>query len=163
MNSILEEFKRALQILFSEKSNLAVAAIASIAAFIFFLSIPVLVIPGNDYAFQLSLMTPQDIIIYIILALITGLVLTMQFYIFKHMRSIKAHGFTGIFSSAVASIFAIKVCPMCIAGLFGLFGISIGTGTALVTHRIEIAILSIAIAGVSLYYSCKSIGKCESC
>lgn len=163
MKEIMNNVSRAMKILVSEKVNVVIAFVASVMAFLLFLSIPVFVIPGNDYAFQLSLLSTFEIGIYIILALVTGLIVSMQVYIFRHMRTVKAQGIGGVASNVVASLFVIKTCPMCLAGLFGLFGISVGTGAALLAHSTEIAIASIALAGVSLYLSCKNMGKCERC
>lgn len=137
-------------------------------AFLLFL-IPVKYIPGNSINFQAMFFKTNDYILIVILAILESLLLVMFFYLFTLTRR-KAHlttvgqGGIGMFSVIPAFLFGTKVCPMCLAGIFGAFGISTGMVFPLLQYRQWVFAISIIILLISLYFVSKKVnGVCVKC
>ncbi len=137
-------------------------------AFLLFL-IPVKFIPGNSIDFQATLFGVSDYFLLFTLALLESLLLVMFFYLFALTRR-KAYlktagqGGIGLFSVVPAFLFGTKLCPMCLAGIFGALGISAGVVFPLLQYRQWVFIVSIIILLTSLYLVSKKINVvCEKC
>lgn len=133
-----------------------------------FLYIPVRIIPGNDFAFQLSILRPNDIFLLIVLSLITALSLTLHFYLLR--KKVSNKGITLTIGSSLAgstvgiigSLFATASCAACIASILGFLGV--GTVFFLLNHRQLIIALSIVLMLISLHFTARKVlGICEVC
>jgi len=142
-------------------------ALIPIVFFVFIL-IPVSAIPGNDFAFQLSIFTPKDFALLTVLAPLISLVVTMQIFIFRRNKDIKENlksasvGAAGSYSGVIATVFATASCSSCVAVLFGF----LGTGAVFfaVENRRLFVLLAISLLLVSLYFAARKINKvCYSC
>lgn len=138
-----------------------------IALFLFL--IPVKYIPGNSIDFQATLFGVGDYLLLITLAALESLLLVTFFYLFVLTRR-KAHiktagqGGVGLLSVVPAFLFGTKLCPMCLAGIFGAFGISTGFVLPFLQYRLWVFIISIGILLFSLYFVSKKVnGFCEKC
>ena len=136
--------------------------------FFIFILVPVVAIPGNDFAFQLSIFSPKDYALLTILAPLISLVITMQIFIFRRNKNIKDNlksagvGVAGSYSGIIATMFATASCSSCIAVLFGF----LGTGAVFfaVENRWLFVTLAIGLMLASLYLSAKKVNKtCDSC
>jgi hypothetical protein len=130
--------------------------------------VPVVAIPGNDFAFQLNISATKDYALLTILAPLISLVITMQIFIFRRNKNIKDNlksagvGVTGSYSGIIATVFATASCSSCIAVLFGF----LGTGAAFfaVENRWLFVTLAIGLMLISLYFAARKINKaCTSC
>lgn len=142
-------------------------ALTPLIAFLLFM-IPVKTIPGNDIPFQMQLFHTWDYILLTIVAALESLLVVMFVYQF-YQRRLKKHAFAtdgqsniGLLSGVPAFLFGTKVCPLCIAGIFGFFGP--GAVPFALQYRNWIFAASVAIIIFSLYSVSKKInGVCGSC
>ena len=125
--------------------------------------IPVISIPGNDIAFQYQLFTPPDFLLLFIVAALESLLLVMMLYLFRqrHLATLN-QGFLGILSGIPVFLFGANFCPMCLAGLLGVFGP--GVVAFAVQYRFWAFVGSIGILLFSLYATSRKVrGVCEAC
>ncbi len=126
-----------------------------------FLYIPVKNIPGNDFAFQLSIMSPKDFILLITLSSLTALSMVMNGYILKRQFSLRSsagligQGGLGSFAGVIGSIFGTASCASCAVSLFGFLGV--GSVFFLLQYRQVITIVAILLLIFSLYFTSKSV------
>lgn len=140
-------------------------------ALILFVLVPVWSVPGNNVSLQLSFFTIGNWILFVVLALIIALLLTMQVFIFRRGRNaaIKAKslgnvavGATGAYAGILGGIFATAACSWCVAAIFGF----LGTGTVLfiAQNKLWAVFTAIGIILISLYFASRSVvGECKDC
>lgn len=164
MNTIIRAFKTVL----TDIKSLFIFLTISIILFWMFLAIPVLTIPGNDFAFQLSILPRHEIILLVVLAISTALSLTFHIFVFRHKATVATsisfagQGGIGSLSGIVASMFGTATCASCVASIFGFLGV--GGVLFLVQYRTPITIGAIMLLLISLYFtSRKVLGVCEDC
>lgn len=136
--------------------------------YLILIAFPAKTIPGNSFAFQLSLMRPGDHLLLAFLSLITGLNLTFHLYLFRRKREsfspirTASDSALGIFSGLVASVFGTATCGVCVATIFGYFGF--GTVLFLLTWRLYIVGFAIFLSLFSLYFLSRKITNgCQNC
>lgn len=141
--------------------------------------IPVTKIPGNSITFQAKLFGTQDYILLAFLAVLESLLIVMFFYQFhqaqpyKNKQNVSVNKltrlngdnlgmFSGMFSTVPAFLFGTKLCPICIAAIFGAFGP--GAVLFAMQERTLIFIVSLAILLFSIYSVSKKVnGICKDC
>lgn len=158
----------AIKLVLGNKNYLAGFIVLSLVIFWLFIYIPVKNIPGNDFTFQLSIMTLQDKLLSGLLSVLVSLSLVMNVYAFKLKRSAKVgismlgQSGGGLFSGIVASVFGTATCAACVSSLFGFLGT--GGVLFLLEYRTQIVLVSIILLLISLYFiSAKVVGICKSC
>ena len=156
------------KLVFSNKRYLIGFFLTAFAMFWLLLYIPIRTIPGNDLAFQLSILTPKDWFLFTILPALTALSIVMNVYILKHKRSIQdsvsmaGKGGTGFLSGIVASVFGTATCASCVVSIFGFLGA--GGVFFLLQYRTAITTGAIILLLISLYFTSKRVlNACESC
>ncbi len=126
-----------------------------------FLYIPVRNIPGNDFAFQLSIMSARDIGLLIALSALTALSVVMNGYILRRQFSVRSgvgmvgQGGLGSFAGVIGSIFGTASCASCAVSLFGFLGV--GSVFFLLQYRQVITVVAILLLIFSLYFTSKSV------
>lgn len=156
------------KLVFSDKRYLFGFLAVAFAMFWLLLYIPIKTIPGNDLAFQISILTPKDWFLFTILPALTALSTVMNVYILNNKKSVQdgvsmvGHGGTGFFSGLVASVFGTATCAACVASIFGFLGVA---GVLfLLKYRTIITMGAIILMLVSLYFTSKRVlNACESC
>lgn len=141
--------------------------------------IPVRSIPGNDFLFQLSILTVKDWILFITLSVLTALSVVFNIYLlflnkrrdsgsFAHKNKVKVgaaltvQGGTGILSGIVASLFGTATCAACISSLFGFLGF--GGVLFLIEYRTPITVAAILLLLVSLHFTSQKVLRvCKIC
>lgn len=168
MKNTLFNLFTAIKIVFSNKSYIVGFLVITITLFWLFLYIPVRLIPSNDFAFQLSILRPNDIFLLILLSLLTALSLTLHFYLLRKKVSNKGitltigSSFAGSTVGIFGSLFATASCAACVATILGFLGA--GTVFFLLDHRKLIIVFSIMFMLISLYFTAqKVLGICEAC
>lgn len=158
----------ASKLVFSDKKYLFGFLVAAFAMFWLLLYIPIKTVPGNDLGFQLSILTPKDWFLFIILPALTALSIVMNVYILKHKRSIQdgasmaGQGGGGFLSGMVASVFGTAICASCVASIFGFLGV--GGVLFLLQYRTYITVAAIILLLISLYFTSRRVlNACESC
>lgn len=166
-NSFVNLFS-ATRVVLKDRVYLTGFLATSAVLFWLFLYIPVRLIPGNDFAFQLSILRPGDVFLLIVLSFLTALSFTLHFYMLKNRFSVKRATATiggGIFGGIVGiigSLFATASCAACVATLLGFLGV--GTVFFLLDHRSLIIAFSIILMLVSLHFTAeKVLGICVVC
>lgn len=152
----------ALRFVFAAPRGVAAFLVASAGIFALFVLVPVWSTPGNDIAFQLSIMTPVVYAVMIALSLLNGLVIAMQLHVRRHGVKGKAHAETGgMFGAFGASLLATVGCAACYSSVLALFGLS---GTIfIVEHRFWFAALAAALALFAIAKSSQRIVRgCET-
>lgn len=136
--------------------------------YLILIALPAKTIPGNSFAFQLSLMRPGDHLLLAFLSLITGLNLTFHLYLFKRRKEkfspvkTASDSIIGIFSGLTASVFGTATCGVCVATIFGYFGF--GTVLFLLKWRLQIVAFALFLSLISLYYLSRKITSiCKTC
>ncbi len=142
--------------------------VLAFAIFWLLVYIPVRTIPGNDFAFQLSLLAPKDHILLITLSVLSALSIIMNIYVLRHKPTVQTglsmvgQGGGGLLSGIIGSVFGTATCASCAASILGFLGI--GGVLFLLQHRTWITTASVILILVSLYFtSRKVLGVCESC
>lgn len=139
----------------------------SIGIFLFLIMIPVWTTPGNDFFFQLSILDYDVLAIMIILSLGNGLLIAMQVYIHKEVTSKRSLGEKGrgavTAGSLIISVFSSTIaCAACYSAIFAFLGL--GVASFLVTYRMVVFSISIAITFYAIYHASRRINNnCEVC
>ena len=152
---IREPFKKANYILLSFGLFLIMFAL--------FIFIPVATTPGNTLAFQLSIFRVQNYFLMVFLALLVGLNFSMNIYVWREQRqsvnisksvaSGTAAGFGGVFAAIVGT----ATCVSCLAFLFGIVGLGIGSVAFVLKHQTFFLLGAIALVVISLYFTARKI------
>jgi len=134
-----------------------------VAAYIF---LPVWLTPGNTLAFQLSLFTARDYLLFLFLSASTALLILMQVFVFVRSRKGRAgavgQGGVGVASALFAGLLATAACSSCIAAVIGFLGA--GSVFFVIGHQWYFVYGGIALVLVGLYFSARRVaGYCEDC
>jgi hypothetical protein len=142
----------------------------AVAFFALFIAIPVFTIPGNNLVFQLSIFRTQDYALMIFLAVLVGLNIAMQAYIWKKQRERgdisqsvvqgTVSGAMGIFGTVVGT----AACASCLASLFGLIGLGTGSVFFVLKNQPYFLLGAVLLMLISLYFVAIKINRvCNSC
>lgn len=165
-NNLITQIITASKIILKKKVYLGVFLfLIPCIGFLLYL-IPVAKIPGNSITFQTQLFSAQDYVLIVLVAALESLLLVMFFYLFRLQRERKlataGQESLGLLSGIPAFLFGAKLCPICIAAIFGVFG----PGAVLFTlqYRQWIFVASVIVLIYSLYAVSKKVnGVCGSC
>ncbi len=95
--------------------------------FFIFLTLPVLIIPGNTYQIQLSTYNLTDYFLLFILIFLSSLIITLQIYLKNKTQICKINSkesFWGSLISLFASILGTSSCAGCISPIIAYLGLS---------------------------------------
>lgn len=131
--------------------------------------IPITTIPGNSVALGLQMLSAtKDYLILISIAALESLLLVMFWYAWRRSHTttqnlkVVGQGNVGMVSGVMAFLFGSKLCPICLATIFGVFGPS--ATLAALYYRPWILGVSVFLLLVSLYLVAKRINKkCAHC
>lgn len=151
----------ASKLVFTNKRYFLWFLVLAFAMFWLLLYIPIRTIPGNDLAFQISILTPKDWFLFTILPVLTALSILMNIYILKNKASARdgaamaGQGGTGFFSGIIASVFGAASCTSCVVSIFGFLGVA---GVLfLLQYRAVITTAAIILMLVSLHLTSKRV------
>jgi len=149
------------------KPRYALAAL--FAAFVFFgvyLFVPILLVPGNTFSLELSLITPLEYVLLTALALMTGTLLSLELFAFRQSRALHARaagGVSGLVASLTGGILAAASCGCGVGILLGAVGLGGGT-LFVVAHQTTIVFAMLGVVAVGLYFSARrAAGICATC
>lgn len=139
------------------------ALFLSVLLFIVLIEIPVLTTPGNDFLFQLHILSPAMMAMLILISLANGLLFTMQIYIHKRVTEPgKGGAALGASSTMLSIISATVACSACYSAVIAAFGL--GAVTFVGMYRIPIALFALAVSLYAITQAAKRInGNCEVC
>ncbi|MBL4644375.1 MAG: hypothetical protein JKX80_00740 [Candidatus Pacebacteria bacterium] len=140
--------------------------LALVVMFILFTLIPAISVPGNDFFYQLTLFSPLDFLVTVLLSFTYALFVTMQIYSMKNKRKITDVGTTvgGGIGALVAGVAGTAFCASCLAPLFALFGIGFGGVLFVLEYRLYFVIGILVLMIVAIYLTARKIQRvCENC
>lgn len=156
------------KLVLSQRGYFFSMVLLTIAIFLLFLAIPVKTVPGNTFAFQLSILDVRQYILLGALSFLIALSLTLHIFALMHKRSMRTgvsmagQSATGFLSGTIASIFGTATCAYCVSAFFGFLGI--GGVLFLIEQRTWITAAAIVLMLILLYFtSRKVLGICEVC
>ncbi len=144
-----------------------IATTGTFFLFCLYLLVPILLVPGNTLSFELETISLLDYVLLFALALMTGILLTLELFSFRHSRAQGLHvvgeSGTGIVASLVGGVLATASCGCGIGILLGAIGL--GGGAFFVTeNQTPIIIILLGIVMVGLYFSARrAAGLCNTC
>lgn len=143
------------------------AVILTLVLYLAYLLLPVWLTPGNDLAFQLTILRFSDHLLFLALSAVTAALIVMQAYLFIRTRgaeraSAVGRGGVGTASALFAGLLASAACFSCIATLLGFLGS--GSALFIVEQRRYFVLGALALVLVALYLTARGInGYCERC
>lgn len=180
MSKFQQVYNAATQV-FGERRYIFILLSFALTFFALFVFIPVATTPGNTLAFQLSIFRAQDYVLMIFLALLVGLNFSMNIYVWRKQKqsvnisksaaspvrnsisngaSGTAAGFGGVFAAIVGT----ATCASCLAFLFGIVGLGIGSVAFVLKYQTFFILGAIALVLLSLYFTARKVNKhCASC
>lgn len=144
--------------------------ILSVVFIISYISLPVLLIPGNTVAFQLGLYTTSNFVVFFFISTITSLLVLLQFYSLhksyrdkQNMLGTATHSSVGIFSGVFGGLFASITCVPCAIGYIGISG-SLSSVLLISQYQSYFIAAAAAIALFGVYQVSRTVmGYCKSC
>lgn len=172
----LKDFKDMGQIylviinVFKERNYFLAFVLIAMVFFGLFIYIPVVTIPGNDIAFQLSIYSRKDYALMVLLAILVGLNFPLQIYSFKKQKEqqgllksagqVSVSGISGVFGAVVGT----AACASCLAFFFGLIGLGAGSVYFVLKNQLYFLIAAIIVMLISLYFTARKINSiCDIC
>ncbi len=158
---------RASAPVFREGTYQGVAAAGVLVFLGTYLLIPVWLIPGNTFAFELSQMTPFNYGLLIALALMTGALLALELFAFRRSRAAGLHTASksgvGFVASLAGGVLAAASCGCGTGILLGVLGLG-GGALFIAANQTAIAVIMLGIVAVGLYFSARrAAGICATC
>lgn len=165
MLSPINTFLAACKLAFKNRNNQFFAILLSLLFFVTYVSVPVFLVPGNDYSFFFSTISVIELFFIAFISVLLGVLFSLQLYSWQQGRSSKktaALGISGFFAGALSGIFSTATCIACVSALFSFLGF--GGMLFLIQHRNEISLLSSIFVLSALFFSSKKItNECKSC
>ncbi|MBI2675171.1 MAG: hypothetical protein HYX24_01835 [Candidatus Aenigmarchaeota archaeon] len=163
---ILQQLSWATAEVLKTRKYRTLAVAVAVAMLALYIMLPVVTIPGNDLALQLSATPPLGLFLMAVLAASMGLLIAMQLYIYKLAKSratVEAgKGVATGFTSVVSAVFSTATCTSCIAAIFPFLGS--GAILFLVQHQWQMVSVTLGLVLLSLYFaSRKVVRSCVSC
>jgi len=164
--SVFQQIYNATRQVLRERFYLAAFFVIGLFFFGLFIFIPLVTIPANTLALQLKIFRSQDYVLMIFLALLVGLNFSMQIYSFRHRDGFQsaAEGATAGVSGIFAAVVGTASCLSCLASLFALVGLGLGSAVFVLQNQVYFLLGAIVLMLIPLYLTAKKINKaCVSC
>ncbi|GEM_PF-2740535 len=148
--------------------HFALALIGALLFFALYFFVPVWIVPGNSPSFELSLISPLNFFLLSLLALMTGILFSLEWYSLARTKGSAAvktagGGGVGILASMAGGILAAASCA-CSVGIFlGLIGLG-GGALFVAAHQTLVVLVFVGITAFGLYFSARrAAGICATC
>ena len=166
MNTFVTILRGCAQV-FRERLYIGIATVGTVLFFGFYLLIPVWIVPATTLAFEIGRLTPANYFLLGSLALMTGLLLSLEIFSFRRARSsgLVSAGESGVgFAASFAGGILIAASCGCGTGiLLGVIGLG-GGALFIAKNQILIAVLMLGVVAVGLYFSARrAAGICATC
>ncbi len=164
MAKLFSNIKFAVSEVLHKRKYQVIAIIVALFFLTLYVYVPIAVTPGNDLAFFFETTGLWQFILLVILAMLTGMIVSMQSYLFARKRKI-AEG-TPTIVSGIASfssgLFSSATCASCVSVIFAFLGTS---GVLfLLEYRWHLVIASFILLGTALIFVSQRISNhCSSC
>lgn len=139
-----------------------------IAVFAAYILLPVWFTAGNSIAFQLSILTIRDYVLFTFLSVAIALLIIMQAFLFMQSKKSKekvnaiGQGSIGVSSALFGGLLVTAACSSCIAVILGFLGA--GSVFFVLENQLYVAIGAFTLVLVGLYFTIRQVnGYCENC
>ncbi len=144
-----------------------IAVASALAFFGVYLLVPVWLVPGNTLAFELSQITALSYALLATLALMTGVLLSLELFEFRRSRTrgLRAAGGSGIglVASLTGGVLATASCGCGIGILLGVLGLG-GGALFVAANQSYIVLAMLVVVAIGLYFSARrAAGLCVTC
>lgn len=152
---------------FQDHRYQSIALTSTLLFFFVYLLVPAWLIPGNSLAFELSLLSPLEYALLFSFALLTGVSVALEVFIFRRLRREKLQtagkGSVGVLTSLVGGTLAAASCACSSAIFLGIFGLG-ASALFLATHQLAIIFAMFGVGLIGLYFSARrASGLCATC
>ncbi len=150
----------AIRLTLKSRRHLGIVIASSLFMIFLAVLIPTILIPGNTIDYQISLFTWDNILLTILFSILFGISMGLHSYA-SHIRKLRKSAVgervgTGFFS-ITGTLFASKMCPMCLSAIFSFVGLGASAVFFVLSFRFPILIASILLVLVSIYFAGKRI------
>lgn len=145
---------------------LFLSILLAIVMLILYAIIPVLAVSGNTLANQLDIFTFRDYAILVFLSVLSSLFITMQTYVMRQKRKIRAATAAGAggLGALFAGVAGTAFCASCLAPLFAIFGIGFGGVVFVLEYRMYFVAAITALMLIAIYLTARKIANvCTAC
>ncbi len=147
---------------YATRRDILVGIALAFAAFALFVLVPVWTTPGNDVAFQLSLLTPATIGAMVILAVTNAVLVSMHLHLRRSKANVAARETVGGLALLGSSVIATLGCASCYSSLLSAFGL--GGVIFLGKYGGYVSAVVVAISFYAVWMTAKRIdGTCTRC
>jgi hypothetical protein len=153
--------------IFQKKIYLLLEVLFIVFFLSFYIFYPVFVEPGNSFKTQLLFLKPANYLMIFVLSFLISSNLTLMIYKKRELKikilpSLSLGG-AGNILGILSGILTSALCLYCLAPLFALLGLGVGTLFFAFKYKFYIFLISSIILVFYLYLDYKSINKCEKC
>lgn len=170
MTGRMRQYARVFDLVARDRSSRRAFVVTGIAFFILSVLLFVATIPGNSLWFQFSIFTLRDYALLTVLAALFGLQTAVQVYAWKTRRASRSlqRGVVQNVVPAASGLFAAAAgtaaCSLCLASLFGLVGLGMGSVLFVLEHRAVLLLAAIGLMVGSLLFVVRKVATaCEAC
>lgn len=166
---IINELKStiyAVGLALNSKKHLFIGIASAVGMGFLSVYIPSAITPGNTIEFQLSLLTPDSVLLIVLFSVLFGISVSLHSYAmslkknYGNLAVAPAAGFAGI----IGGLSSAPLCASCIGIILSTIGIGSSTAFFILAHRTETIALSILIITASIYFASKKATKfCDKC
>lgn len=154
-----------VKLVLSNRKYLSIWLISTLFFLGVYVFLPVYLTPGNDLDFFLKITPYWQILLLAALAMLMGLVISMQLYIKNALGSgigavkIAASGAITSLSSIISGVFSTATCSSCVAAVLGFLGLGSSFAFLLLQYQWQVAALGFIIAIASVHFSARRISS----
>lgn len=153
--------------IFRERIYVAISVASSLVFLSLYLLVPVWTVPGNTIAFELGLLTLVDYALLGALALMTGVLLSLEVSALRRSRSnglrSAGEGSIGLVASLTGGVLTAASCGCGLGILLGIVGLG-GGAIFVATHQTAIVVGMLSVVTIGLYFSARrAAGLCATC
>ncbi len=156
---------QAIKKIYDDERYVLLSSVAAAIIFSIFIFLPAGRMSAKIFYYQVTSLDFASLLVMATFAVILGIMLSMNVYLFKKTHESKSgragKGIMSMLSSFVAGIFGSSICVACLSLLLGFIGLP--AVTLLIAYRVPIFIVSAAIALSSHYLSSKAIVEHDTC
>ncbi|MEK6812792.1 MAG: hypothetical protein AABX86_01615 [Nanoarchaeota archaeon] len=160
----ISDIPAAVQKVWKKAKYRYITIIAALVFLFLYVLLPLITVPGNDLAFFFETTTVGQWIILMVLSIVTGMLISMQFYLFEAKRKV-AEGTPTIIAGVVSfssGLFSSAACASCVATVFAF--LSTSGVLFLLTYRWYLVAASFLLLGTALVFVSRRIMQhCTSC
>ena len=146
---------------FATRRDRAIGIALALAVFALFVMVPVWSTPGNDVAFQLSLIKPATFAAMVLLSVTNATLISMHLFLRRAKATVATKEAVGGLALLGSSVLATLGCVSCYSSILSVFGL--GGVIFFGTYGLSISAAIVAISLYAVWMTAKRIeGECST-